>query len=249
MTSVLAIETSTLTASVALLREGHIVAQREGGVNSHSEVVLAFIDECLKETNQKLDALDAIAVGTGPGSFTGLRIGMATVKGLCFACDLPLVAVSSMAALTEDARRFHQGPCILIPVMDARRKEVFVSGYVLRNEALEKVIPEMVLAPDKVEDTLTAHIGNPGFNELEVILFGDGALAYREQLKGLGTISSQARPTPSAEAVARLADSALRTGQPAADLSSVAPTYIRLAEAEIKFPEGNRGGSFGNSTS
>ena len=234
MSAILAVESSTLTASVAILIDGEVALEKESGVNSHSEALLVLIDECLRETKLTLPQLHTIAIGAGPGSFTGLRIGMATVKGLCFASGVPLTLVSSLAALALDCREHVPEDALIVSVLDARRKEIFVGFHRQEAGKSRSVGPEQVIAPDDLAALVAEHQGAP------VFLCGDGACKYEEQLSTLGTIVAEARRTPSAGAVARLA-----LDLPPSDLlGSAAPTYVRLPEAQIKFPNGNPGGTF-----
>ena len=147
MSTILAIESSTLTASVALWVNDRLVAERESGVNTHSEVLLALIDECLKEGGLRLPDMSTIAIGAGPGSFTGLRIGMATVKGLCFASGISMTPVSSLHALALDISPSTSIGDLVVPVLDARRKEVFVGFYRHQAKGLQEVAPEKVIPP------------------------------------------------------------------------------------------------------
>lgn len=238
MPAILAVETSTLTASVAILKDGKIAIEKESGVNSHSELLLPLIDECLHATDLKLSDLSTIAVGAGPGSFTGLRIGMATVKGLCFAADLGLTPVSSLAALALDCHdtghNLGDMGALIVPVLDARRKEVYAGFYkheggTLRSYGQEQVMPPEALAKLVAEQSADA-----------VVLCGDGACKYQDVFSAIGHIDLKSRHTPSAAAIAMLA----QVMAPCDVLASAAPTYVRLPEAQIKFPDGNPGGTF-----
>src|ERR1700761_5339320 len=100
---VLALDTATLASAVALWRDGQLLAERRRLVTTHSESLLAMIDESLAEAGLRPPQLDGIVCGAGPGSFTGLPIGLATAKGLCLALDKPLVLVSTLAALAARA--------------------------------------------------------------------------------------------------------------------------------------------------
>lgn len=235
MSAILAVESSTLTASVAVLVDDQLVIERESGVNTHSEALLTLIDECLVHAGLALADLSTIAVGAGPGSFTGLRIGMATVKGLCFAANVPLTPVSSLAALALDCRAQGSTEELVVSVLDARRKEIFVGFF--RDDAKSRLRPqaaERVIAPTALAGLVAEHPGQ------SVVLCGDGACKYDELLSGIGRIDREGRLTPSAGSAARLAQH-----MPAADLlAAAAPTYVRLPEAEIKFPDGNPGGTF-----
>jgi len=238
MPSILAIDTSTLTASVALLRDNVIVLAKESSENAHSESVLAFIDECLQAGNLTLGELDTIAVGAGPGSFTGLRIGMATVKGLCFATGVSLTPVSSLAALAFECSAHCPDDAIIASILDARRKEVFVGLFAQEGDSLRSIGEEQVLAPADVEALLAERLTKA--ERKRVVLCGDGASKYEDIVAACGPRCGDATLTPTASAVAALA-----RNLPALDaLASAKPTYVRLPEAEIKFPNGNTGGTF-----
>lgn len=228
---ILGIDTSTLHASVAVVSDGDALAERESDVRTHSERIIALVDEVLGEVGCQIADLEGIAVGAGPGSFTGLRIGMATAKGLCYAAGKPLWAVSSLAALALAASRVADPGALLVPVLDARRKEVFVGYFRGGPRGLESIAPEAVMAPSQVAGAVAAAGDN-------AVLFGDGVALYRDKLAGAGALLD-APLRPAAADVARLA----ATADPA-DLAAVAPVYIRKSEAEIRYPDGNPGGSF-----
>jgi tRNA threonylcarbamoyladenosine biosynthesis protein TsaB len=233
MPAILAVETSTLTASVAILLDGTITVERESGVNSHAELLLPLIDECLKAAGLQLADLETIAVGAGPGSFTGLRIGMATVKGLCLASGRPLTPVSSLAALAHD---FHAvAPnTLLVPVLDARRKEVYAGFFHRQDGILVPAGEEKVLAPEDLAELVA------GYGAEQVLICGNGATKYQELIGPIAKLDLAGPQIPSAAAVAKLAQHI-----PASlNIASAAPTYVRLPDAQIKFPDGNPGGTF-----
>ena len=228
---ILGIDTATLRASVAIVSDGQTISDRESEVRTHSEQIIALVDEVLGEAGWAIGDVDGVAVGAGPGSFTGLRIGMATAKGLCYAAGKPLWAVSSLAALALGAARRRSPGELLVPVLDARRKEVFVGYYRMSGDRLVSVAPEAVMGPAAVAAAVAA-IGDGA------VLFGDGVALYRDRLAGAGELLD-APLRPAGADVARLA----ATADPA-DLAAVAPVYIRKSEAEIRYPDGNPGGSF-----
>ncbi len=237
MTAILAIESSTLTASVALLVDGKIVYDKESGVNSHSEILLSLVDEALRHANLKLGDLQTIAIGQGPGSFTGLRIGMATVKGLCFASEVSLTPVSSLAAVALDGFQHCPDDALLLSVLDARRGEIFVGAFTKASNGLDVVNAvgdEQVMKPADFAHYATSQcVSSP-------ILCGSGAHKYLEEIGKSGEFLVDARTTPSASAIAKLAQH-LPVSE---ELADAAPSYVRLSEAEIKFPDGNTGGTF-----
>jgi tRNA threonylcarbamoyladenosine biosynthesis protein TsaB len=126
---ILGIETSTDICSVALLRGGEVVALRESGGSEHARLLAVYIDEVMREAGLDAHGLEAVAVSAGPGSYTGLRIGVSTAKGLCYALGIPLIAVGSLDALAcQVAGRFDEG-AVLCPMIDARRMEVYAQLF------------------------------------------------------------------------------------------------------------------------
>lgn len=162
---ILAIETATKLCSVALARDGVVLALREleSVKHIHAEKVNVFIAEVMEESDLALNALDAVAVGIGPGSYTGLRIGLSAAKGLCYALDKPLIGISTLQVLVNSALRTGvlKGAS-LWPMIDARRMEVFTQPFGVDGKALGPVAP-LVLS----EEWLAA--------EGQRVVFGDGA--------------------------------------------------------------------------
>lgn len=261
MTTVLALDSSTLFASVALVAgdplQPEILAEAQTDVATHSERLLVLVDQVLSESGRTLEDIDGIAVGAGPGSFTGLRIGMATAKGLAFAAGKPLWAMSSLAALALEASEHVTGmegvaggdvdlaSLLVVAVMDARRGEVFVGFYRVAPGTVIPVVAERVMAPEALREA-AVEMKSDGVSRL--LAAGDGLIVHAgplgvsgdRLLDGLIEIIPGVPPTPRARAVGRLALGSERHDV----LTSGAPAYIRLSEAEIKFPHGNPGGSF-----
>lgn len=141
MPLILALETATPVCSAALARNGEVLALRESAVpNAHSAILTIFIEELFSETSLSFQDLDAISVSMGPGSYTGLRIGVAAAKGLCFALDKPLIAVPTLEAMAEGMKETghpasgirHQPENmkpLYCPMIDARRMEVYCAVY------------------------------------------------------------------------------------------------------------------------
>ena len=200
----LALETGSPTASVAVVDGGKPLAHHERTVTTHSDVLLVLIDRALADAGLPLSALDGVAIGAGPGSFTGLRIGMATAKGLCFAADLPLWTVSSLAALACDAAAA-PGSTVLA-ALDARRGEVFAGAYRIADGGEPAALAdEAVLPPDRLADYAAA-LDDP-------IVLGSGAHAYPDAIAGIGRWRRDARATPSARASARTAQTVGRAAR------------------------------------
>ena len=126
---ILCIETATTNCSVALGKEGKLLALKEDYSDnySHAERLHLFIDEILKENNLAPGDLEAVAVSKGPGSYTGLRIGVSAAKGLCFSLDIPLISVATLTSLAGQVDK--QAGDYIIPLLDARRMEVYTAGF------------------------------------------------------------------------------------------------------------------------
>lgn len=131
--TILIIETSAETCSVALAEEGMLLWQQiEEQPMKHSEVLAPFVKKALDELARREKKLDAVAVSLGPGSYTGLRIGLSEAKGLCFGLDIPLIGINTLKALAVKAMflpRLWEGDELLVPMIDARRMEVYTAAY------------------------------------------------------------------------------------------------------------------------
>ena len=142
MPILLNIETSTDICSICLSQEGAILAIRETERSySHSEVIAVFIDECIKEAGLSMNAIDAVAVSRGPGSYTALRIGAATAKGICFARSIPLIAIDTLDALRYSIHSKAGANDLIIPMIDARRSEVYRCVYDHSGAVIAEVEP------------------------------------------------------------------------------------------------------------
>ena len=156
MALILSIETGTDICSVALANDGELMALRESDEGrDHAKKVALFVDELLRETGVQPSDIDAIAVGKGPGSYTGLRIGVSFAKGMCYALDIPLIAIGSLDALAEVAREDFEAGILdieeedwaqakLCPMVDARRMEVYAQVFDVEGKAQSDVVAEVV---------------------------------------------------------------------------------------------------------
>lgn len=238
---VLGLDTATFTASAALVDgEGAILAEGTLDTSGRGDDLLVLLDDLCRQASVTPKQLSAVAVGAGPGSFTGLRIGMATAKGIAFAAKCPLWLVSSLAAMAgELAASEHAttgaapvASALWVPVLDARRGEVFAGFYRsghddALNGALEEAAAEEVLAPEALAAKLATMSG-------EVVCSGDALEAFAEPLASLAARWRKVARTPSGAWIARLA---LR-GERHDSLRSGRPAYLRPAEAEIMYPDG-----------
>ena len=154
MAYLLAIETSTEICSVALSKNRECVAVVEDNTgNSHAEKLLPFVDEVFKKSGVKKNELDAVCISEGPGSYTGLRIGTSSAKGLCHALDIPLIAISTLQCMAYGAREQYPDYKQYCPMIDARRMEVYTAVY---NQYLEPIenITNMILDENSFSNLL-----------------------------------------------------------------------------------------------
>jgi tRNA threonylcarbamoyladenosine biosynthesis protein TsaB len=222
---VLGIDTSTPRISVALVDSGTLLGEREVMVERNRTGLMPLVDELFTAVGLKPQALDAVAVGAGPGSFTGLRIGMATAKGIAFASAHPLWAVSSLAAIAHgELGRDPAG--VVVAVLDARKGEVYAGAYRREGDRSILVGDERVLAPGE----LAALGGAARRGDERVRFIGDALAAFPE----LATLDGSWGVTPTGAGVAALA----LAGAHVDVLVGGAPTYIRPSEAEVRYPDG-----------
>lgn len=176
MAKILNIETSTRVCSVTLAIDGTVVAIEESHTqNSHSELITLFCDNVLKESGLTFNDLDAIAVSKGPGSYTGLRIGVSTAKGLCYGLDIPLISVGTLLAMAAGiAPKIDESKTdvILCPMIDARRMEVYTSLFSFGLDEIEPTTAKIIDA-----DSFSDYLGNK-----TLIFAGDGAPKCKEIL-------------------------------------------------------------------
>lgn len=223
MSLILCIETGTDICSVGIARDGELLSLRESDEGrDHARKVGVFVDELLRETGIAPEELDAVAVGKGPGSYTGLRIGVSFAKGLCYGLGKPLVAVGSLDALTEVAREDHEAGIIavegwdealLCPMVDARRMEVYAQVFDAAGVAQSEVSAEVV---DEHSFAAFRSLGRP------FVIFGSGARKCAEVLPDAVLVDV----TPSARGLARLAQQALDAGH-TEDVAYFEPFYLK----------------------
>jgi len=178
MTLILNIETSTTVCSVNLARDGEIISIRESNEDkSHARLLTVFIDEILKEMKYRVDELDAVAISKGPGSYTGLRIGVSTAKGLCYGADIPLIATSTLQALalqlSSNESYSSNDDVWFCQMIDARRMEVYTAFYDINNKAMSKISASVI--DDKSFKSV--------LDERKVYFFGNGAAKCKEMIK------------------------------------------------------------------
>ncbi len=224
---ILSINTSTPSGSVALTREGCIVEEMNLNIErTHSETILPVIDRVLRDGGVGLEEVDGIAVTAGPGSFTGLRVGISIAKGLAWALGKPVVGVSTLHALALNLP-FSEGP--ICPVLDARKGEVYAALFRRDGNGLKRVMDDRVMKPETLIGSLP--------EEEEIIFLGEGLSLWRERieegLKGRAIFAPPYLWVVRASCVGFLALDHLLRGE-AEDPKELLPIYLRPSEAELK---------------
>ncbi|MBL7032184.1 MAG: tRNA (adenosine(37)-N6)-threonylcarbamoyltransferase complex dimerization subunit type 1 TsaB [Nitrospira sp.] len=224
---ILALETATIAGSVAIVddHKGLIGEVRVDVKVAHSERLMPSVEWLLNASGLSINDIDAFGVSIGPGSFTGLRIGLSTVKGLAFSTGKPLVPVKTLDAF---ARTLVYCSYTICPMLDARKNEVYAGLYRWEEDRCKKIMPETAISP---EDLLNKIKGNG-----PVLFTGDGTLKYREVIKETLKKDALFAPSysmsPSASSVAEIAFETLKQGD-LPDPVSIIPFYIRKSEAEV----------------
>ena len=220
MSAILALDTSTPACSVALLVDGVMMEDFRLAPRKHNELILPMVDQMLTQAQLGLSDLDAIAFARGPGSFTGLRIAAGVVQGLAYGADLPVIPVSTLAALALDG--FNQtGESHWLAALDARMGEIYVGGYQLVKEGNSLIIntrfEEKVVKPEQLSQFELAYQG-----------IGSG-WCYQQEL--LSLLPNEVKhlmvdAAPKASCIAQLAELAWQKGNTIAAHEAV-PTYLR----------------------
>ncbi len=220
---ILAIDTATLAGSIAVLSDDQILG--EAGFNlgrKHTERLLPEMDWLFSRLSLEPKMIEGIAVGIGPGSFTGVRVGLATAKGLAAGLAAPIVGISSLDALAH-AVRFYPGP--ILALLDARKGELFARFYSGGNSFSAAGEP-MVLLPEKLAALIPAH----------TLAVGEGCRIYPEVLKAKADYAGFEFDYPRAGIVGKLGLERLQKGE-RDSLESLVPVYLRPSDAEFKKQE------------
>lgn len=233
----LSIDSSGNVATVAIVDESGVVA--EYSVNykkTHSQTLLPMVDEVMRMAETDMSAIDAIAIGEGPGSFTGLRIGAATAKGLAFPRKLPIIPVSVTAALAYNL--FGTGDSLICPIMDARRSQVYTGIYCFKDGEFRELVPARAMALSELLAELRDEAA-----ERKVIFLGDGVPVYRKVIEETAGFSYAFAPAhlslQRAASVGLLGMRLMKDGK-SVEGSSFAPVYLRLSQAERERAEGRQ---------
>lgn len=221
---ILALESSAVACSACLTEDDFLIAQSyENSGMTHSVTLLPMVEELLGRVGVLEKEIDVFAVAAGPGSFTGVRIGVSACKGLAWALDKPCAKVSTLEAMAWSAAAL---PGILCPVMDARREQVYNALFTFDGESLERLTPDRAIGLEELEAELKAREG-------KCVLIGDGArLCYERLGGGLELVLTPPNLRyQSAWGVARAALELARRGE-LVSAGELVPEYHRLSQAE-----------------
>ncbi len=223
---ILAIDTSALTATAAVLSGGIILGEMSVTTSlTHSQTIMPMIDELLLKTSLNINDIDLFACSEGPGSFTGLRIGIGTVKGLAYGCGKKVCAVSTLEAL---AHNIAFSDYIISPIMDARRGQVYNALYKWENGVLVCLEAPRALSVEELCASLDEN----------VIFVGDGVKPYKEKIAEImGNRAHFAPPQHCLQRAASVAVAALN--KESIDAASLSAVYLRKPQAEREREEKN----------
>ena len=219
---ILALDSTAQIATVALCEDEHLLGEFTlNNGNTHSETLLPMVESLLRFFELTPSDIDLFAASAGPGSFTGVRIGAATLKGLAFAKQKPCLGVSTLEAIAYNLQGFNG---IICPVMNARRQQVYTALFRIQNGQMERLMPDSAMAITALDELLTAY-------DEPIRLVGDGYDVTA------AILTHPIIPTParlrlqSAYSVAQVAGMAYARGDRTTDTEMVA-TYLRLSQAE-----------------
>jgi tRNA threonylcarbamoyladenosine biosynthesis protein TsaB len=222
---VLAIDTATACGAVGLTENGRLIAELSlVSHETHSARLLPGVEWILKRVGWKIDEIDGFGVTLGPGSFTGLRVGLSTVKGFAWALKKPMVGLSSLEVL---ASQYRDEKVFIVPMLDARKERVYAASFRWENDRLETILPACDLP---AAEFISGISGN-------VVLLGEGSRKYQSSIQALQRTDVTFAPLefdlPRGATIARLTYEALLRGA-TLDIYQAEPTYLRASEAELK---------------
>ncbi len=245
---VAALDTATLTLSCALVdvacgarprlrcdRTDRAPAKAEpGGGGGHGARLPQALADLLSAEGLAIPDVEGYAIGLGPGSFTGLRIGLATWKGLAYANRRPIAGVSSLAAMALAAADDAEEGAVLVPLLDAKKGEVYAGFYRARGGGIVEIADDAALPPA----SLAAHVARLLPAGARAACFGEGLGAYSAAIAGIERLRTEIATPPASSVAALAAERIAVAAYDAEALFALEPHYVRASEAEIKFPRG-----------
>lgn len=227
---ILGVDTSTKVATIAVMDGEKVIGEYSLSKDmSHSEKLMPMVKEVLDNIELKIEDIDLYAVGLGPGSFTGLRIGVATLKSFAHLFDKPIIGVSTLESL---AYNMYLNNSIIMPMLDARRDRVYTALYKFEDSKIQEIEGSQILEIGNIEEKLESY-GN-------IIVNGEGSLVYREEIENaLGVkvkFSSSGQNMPRAVSICEIAFQKYNEGK-RDNLFTLTPDYIRPSQAERELKE------------
>lgn len=223
---ILAIDTSSFPASVAISDDNIILGEYViRNQRKHSQNIMVMTERLFDDLNMKISDIDVFAVTCGPGSFTGLRIGISTVRAFAQALDKPVVSINTLEALANNLK-FFDG--IIVPMLDARRDEVFTATYRTSGTEIVEIIPPCVMTISEIKERF--------LREANVILNGDGAIIHREEFedcKNFKFAPMNLNETRAAAVAAAAYKKAM--DNKTVSYNEVLPVYLRKSQAEREY--------------
>lgn len=229
--TILNIETSTNVCSAAVTYDGMVLCQREDfSGHNHATMLSGFIKDCLDHIAAHEMKLDAVAVSIGPGSYTGLRIGLSEAKGLCYALNIPLIGIDTLKIMAVEVMFGHEitGDELFVPMLDARRMEVYTAVYDMSLDTLVAPTP-LILDGDMQQGIPSAALYDKYFEKDNVLFFGNGSDKAREIIKSPNAVFVP-DIHPLAANMLPLAEQAYMRGD-FLDLAYSVPVYLKEFQA------------------
>ena len=220
----LAIDTSAKTSSAALVRDGEITGSFKVSCGlSHSETMLHIVDSLLKACSVGIKDINVLSCCVGPGSFTGVRIGVSIIKGLAFSGDIPCVGVSSLCSMAYSFSGYG-GKAMISPVIDARRQTVYNALFSLEDGKIARLTEDRVIDAQELENEISRRC-----HDIPVFFPGDGGYLFSD---GIKTALAEEDRIPSACGAALIAEKLFKAGE-YVSASALAPLYLRPARADV----------------
>ena len=229
---VLGIDTATRVAGAAVVGEGRLIAERFiHNLKTHSQHIIPMVSQVMEDAGLKPGDLHGIAVTGGPGSFTGLRIGMSVAKTMGLALNIPVIGISTLKVIAWNLYRT-QG--LICPILDAKKHEVYTCLYRSNDAGLEELFSPLALGIDQLTDRIS------GLEYEKVTFLGDGVPDYqeiiREKLGAQAIFGTIINNYPRAAAVAELGLAPMQEGR-LSDATFLQPLYLRKSEAEVTWEQ------------
>lgn len=236
---ILGLDTSISVASVAISEDGQLVAEDfyprkgsaegSGGRSNHAEIILPLVDAVLRRAGTELSELAGIAVSIGPGSFTGVRIGLSTVKGLAYGTGMPAVGISTLQAIAARVVGFEGRVC---PILDARKGEVYAAVFRIHGNQLERIMQDALMPLLSFLEELRS-LGKPA----PCLFIGDGVTTYGHVLERVSDlqiyIADDQEMSSVAASIALLSERQF-TDHSSVRLEDLTPVYLRRPECESR---------------